>query len=150
MKTILHKDFLLTNKIEVSKLPDHLKGAIRVFDRLNRLEVEESAEKRKLAQELKELDQEIYAELLEEFQDDLRNNELKDMHIKPLSDEEILEKLYKSSEKGLARTRSRLAEFGLRAQLYKRSHQIGDFQLKRSSLFSYTYTITKNKPKNEK
>lgn len=90
MKKISHREFMTSNKLEVSRFTKALQKKVSIFDKMySKLEETIEEDKESLLDQLNELDLEIREDMLMELEDQLENNEVvEEPEKKPESNEE--------------------------------------------------------------
>lgn len=84
MKTTLFDEFLKTNKIKVKELPEPIQDKMGIYNEMHsQLSDTVEEDKKILQKKLEDLEDEIYEDLLNEFESQLTNNEV--VEEKPLS-----------------------------------------------------------------
>ena len=146
MKTTLFDEFLKTNKIHIKELSEPIQKKINVFNEMrDQLDDTIGKDREQLEKRLETLDNEIYENLLEEFEDRLMNNEIieeEEPKETPKGSEAILEKLFnKGNSKNL--TRSYLESLGLQFDHTLLEITIGKYKLLRTSAWSYIFRLEK-------
>lgn len=161
--TYLHQRFLSANHIESETLEYPIQTLIRDFNRLvESADQEDEEDRTEIEEHLNSLDQEIYVMLLDEYQDELENNETldpdedetndfnlltKNQQASQAANEQILENLLapalaQGKTKVINISRSFLQERGFSVKLKNKVHIIGRYMLRRESSFRYCYTLT--------
>jgi hypothetical protein len=151
MKKYEHKEFVLDNKLTGTDFSQPVQKKLELFDKLlSRLEDTVDEDYEELEQRLNNLDLEIFEDMENEMEDRLENNEPDEAEpeVKPapppkqakteLTDEEILKNLY---EKNKPIAKSTLREMGFKGDLSEWSIQVGNFKLRRCSVFTYLFEI---------
>ena len=140
MRTINHQLFLTENGLDKTTLLQELQKKIAIFDRMYaKWEQTVEEDRSELKAKLQQLDQEIYQDMLDTFEDALANNdELEE------TDEDILEQLWRMKRtKGLSR--SALKKYGIKRNLSGWNIPVGKYILRRTEIFSYTYNLERRK-----
>lgn len=169
MTNYLHRQFMTLNKKGINEFKEPLARQIKIFDELEAQLVDTIQEdKEVLLKKLKELDQEVYENMLDEYEDLLVNNEV--LEEKPVkkpepvkqepvkqepvkkepvvdkpklpSDEAVLDHLH---SKGLVQNLSRtyLKNNGFKGDLSSWEIKVGKYLLKRTSLFMIRFRLIK-------
>ncbi len=159
MTNYLHRQFMTLNKKGIDEFKEPLAKQIKIFDELEAQLVDTIQEdKEVLLKKLKELDQEVYENMLDEYEDLLVNNEVleekPDKKQEPVkkepvvdkpklpSDEAVLDQLH---SKGLVQNLSRtyLKNNGFKGDLSSWEIKVGKYLLKRTSLFLIRFRLIK-------
>lgn len=150
MKQYEHREFIRENALTDTSFSKPLQSQIRAFNKLLAIAEDTVGEDRdEVQQRLDALDLEILDEMINEYEDQLENNELEDeppaeskevIQSLPLTpDEQALEKLHGSRIVRL----SDLRNAGFQGDLSKSRIVVGEYLLERTSVFSYEYKISK-------
>ncbi|MFY0689125.1 MAG: hypothetical protein JXQ90_18290 [Cyclobacteriaceae bacterium] len=150
MKTAFN-EFLQNNKIKVESLAEPIQKKITIFYKMVAdLKEAEEGDKKLLQGKIEELNQEIYDDLLEEFEDQLANNEeIEEKQSPPAKpaqkltpNELVLKKLYdEGNTENLSK--SYLNSRGLKANYTEWEIDVGGFRLKRTHVFKYLFKLIK-------
>ncbi len=160
-KNIRFKEFLDSNELEEKDLPKPLVEKIHIFWKLHKLlDTIQDTDREDLLEQLEQLDYEILGEIEEEYEDQLENNE----RLEELINSPVVKKSLKQKAKTKLRTdetilgelssmgkiknirRSYLKGLGVKAKI-KHDAVIGQYQLKRMSMFFHVYDIVELKSK---
>ncbi|MCB0374788.1 MAG: hypothetical protein KDD04_02605 [Sinomicrobium sp.] len=142
MTAMKHKAFMRENKLEISDFTEPVQRKVRIFDQMqSKLKETTGEDHSELSGKLASLDLELCADMLDQMEDRLENNE----EVEVASDEEILEELWKMKRtRGLKR--SSLEKYGIKTRITGWTLRIGKFVLRRTATFSYIYDLEKLAP----
>lgn len=140
----LYEDFLFSNNLKISDLPEGIKRKLKVLTHWEDFLPETTgSDKADLKKRIKELDKELYKDMIDYFEDRLENNILPDKpKNKPQTDKDILDNLWRMKRTN-AIQRSALKSLGLRHKLKGWSIPIGEYRLKRRAVFRYSFDLEK-------
>lgn len=155
MKTTLFDEFIKTNKEVFDDLPDTIGKPIRdkidIYRELEkRLPDMVGDDKKKAEKKLNDLEQDIYEDLLDVFEDQLTNNEVVEEKQKPAKpkpdkkerdkNEQILSQLKKEGKtENLGRTE--LKRLGLNVDFSRWEIKVGEHTLKRTEIYTLTFRL---------
>lgn len=138
------QEFLTDNRLQPASLPDPIQRKIRIFREMEEdMKELDETDRSLLADKMEALDQEIWEDLMDEYEDRLTNNEVIEPKRKKAPNEVILANLYQAGKtRGLSRTY--LRSKGLNVDFSRWEIPVGPYLLHRQSVFHYHFRLTKN------
>lgn len=145
----LFEGFLKTNRIKVRELPGAIREKMDIYYEMQgRLDDTIDNDQAILKKRLDDLADEVYEDLLDEFEDRLVNDEVMESEAKPLPQEKkdpneaILDAIYASGQRDEL-TRSYLLSQGLKVDFSLWEIRVGPYLLHRSSVFHLRFRLVK-------
>jgi len=134
-----HRGFITKNKIDKKGLPSAIQKKMGIFDEMaNGLHYTVGEDAQTLRKKLTKLDEELYEDLLDEFEDELQHNEFGQVE----ANGQILENLYRKG-KLYQLSKSFLKDLGLKVDFNKWEIHVGPYILVRQSIFSFHFKLKK-------